>query len=1253
MIRTFTTSHISSELIIAEKSNAFKKFLQTKFLKLFLFTCFCVVTNKAAIAQWSSDSTVNTPVCTSPSDQSSTVMASDGAGGSFIAWQDGRNGDYDIYAQHINAAGIPQWQKNGKAIRIAGGDQGNLDIVADGDGGAIITWSDAPASNDNKFIGAQRINAAGEVQWSANGIPVNTPDTLNIFAVVTDGDGGAIITWTNYHPHIGTDSMRTQHINSAGIKQLGINGIGIPINYDQIIDISMIPDDKGGAIISYEGDDNLYAQRTDAAGVSQWTPKGVFISSVTGLRGGSNFITTDGAGGAIITYTNSDDIYAQHVNATGTKQWTNNGVVICNAANVQFNPLIISDDAGGAIITWLDARNNNYDIYAQRINSEGVPQWQQNGTSIFTSVGTQYLSLVSDDEGGAIIILGNGDIYAQHINMQGINQWANNGIAVSTALHSQQDPVMVSDGAGGAIIAWIDDRSSNNNSDNDIYAQNVKADGTLGCVIPAITTQPLALQTVCKNTAPANLTLTATGEDLTYQWYTDDDSVGFNGNAVNGETKTSFTPVTNTADTFFYYVIVTNRCGDNDTSGYARVIVRDLPVITALSGDNGTITPDGTTTIDCSGAQTYIITPNSCYHIADVLIDNVSNAGAVNSGSYTFDNVQANHTIAVTFAINQNTITASSGDNGTITPDGTTTIDCSGAQTYIITPNSCYHIADVSIDGISNLDAVNSGSYTFDDVKANHTIAVTFAIHQNTITASSGDNGTITPDGATTINCSSAQTYTITPNSCYHIADVLIDNVSNASAVSRGSYTFNNVQSNHTISASFAANSLPDAGTISGTSSICARSNTTFTDNISGGIWSSNNTSVADVNASTGAVTGIALGTATIKYTVTGSCGSQYTTKDISVVNAPNAGTIYGSFAICIGSTSIFTSSGDRGGVWSSSNAAVAKIDASTGMITGKKAGLAIIKYTVSSSCGSKYTSAMVTVIPNAMVLIAPIGSPFTRLTDASCSYTVGESEFMPFAVSICDVPVLSYALTGATTGSGISLSGVKLNKGKTTIKWKATAGSLTTNISIVVNVKDIQPPYITCKPGVTKNISGSAYTVSGSEFDATASDNCGTPSLMYSLSGATVVPFLSSNTSLAGKHLNAGTTKINWKATDDSHNVSVCTTVVNIKKSKSSGSYNSTIAVQPDSKILRSVKLNVLAMPNPSTSKFTLVINSSGTDKINILVYDLAGRKIEQKVNIEPTSTVQLGDSYFPGMYIVEIMQGKEVVHLKLIKAE
>jgi hypothetical protein len=144
-----------------------------------------------------------------------------------------------------------------------------------------------------------------------------------------------------------------------------------------------------------------------------------------------------------------------------------------------------------------------------------------------------------------------------------------------------------------------------------------------------------------------------------------------------------------------------------------------------------------------------------------------------------------------------NTITASAGSHGSISPSGSVTVPVGTDKTFTITPDSGYHIADVRVDGES-VGAVSS--YKFSKVTEDHTIVASFAIDTHTITASAGSGGSISPDGEVQVNHGSSQSFTIKPDTNNNIKSVLVDGVS-VGPVS--SYTFKNVTENHSIAASF------------------------------------------------------------------------------------------------------------------------------------------------------------------------------------------------------------------------------------------------------------------------------------------------------------------------------------------------------------------------------------------------------------------------------------------------------------------
>jgi hypothetical protein len=426
-------------------------------------------------------------VSTAAGDQDIPQLTSDGAGGAIITWQDSRGGATgDIYAQRVNASGSVLWAANGVAICTYTGNQVFPQITSDGAGGAIITWEDWRSEITDVY--AQRVNASGVVQWTADGVAICTYAKDQEFVQITsDGAGGAIITWWDER-NGDTSSIYAQRVDALGSVKWVANGVAICTAAGGPNSPQLTSDGTGGAIITWNdrrnGNYDVYAQRVNASGAVQWTANGVAIYTAEGDQGSLQIIS-DGSGGAIIAsddYRNGkSDVYAQRVEASGNVLWVAQGVAICTAADYQLDPQLTSDGAGGAIITWLDFRSGNYDIYAQRVYS-GVCQyasWQANGNPFSTAAGDQwYEQITSDGSGGSIITWedsrsGNTDIYAQRVDPSGCALWGGNGVSICTAAGEHWSPQLTSDGTGGAIIVWQDRRNY------DIYAQRADAHGWL------------------------------------------------------------------------------------------------------------------------------------------------------------------------------------------------------------------------------------------------------------------------------------------------------------------------------------------------------------------------------------------------------------------------------------------------------------------------------------------------------------------------------------------------------------------------------------------------------------------------------------------------------------------------------------------------------------------------------------------------------------------------------------------------------
>ncbi len=177
-------------------------------------------------------------------------------------------------------------------------------------------------------------------------------------------------------------------------------------------------------------------------------------------------------------------------------------------------------------------------------------------------------------------------------------------------------------------------------------------------------------------------------------------------------------------------------------------------------------------------------------------------------------------------------------------------------------------------------------------------------------------------------------------------------------------------------------NPLPNAGTILGNNTVCLGSTLILTDATTGGAWSSTNNRATIIS---GTVTPVSSGLDTIQYIVSNTCGNDTARKTIAITVLPNAGTIIGANAACIG-TNLILSDLTSGGIWGSSNATAT---VNTGTVTPVSPGIDTIRYMVTNTCGTDTAIKIVTItpLPNAGTILgsntACLGTNLV-LTDAT-----------------------------------------------------------------------------------------------------------------------------------------------------------------------------------------------------------------------------------------------------------------------------
>ncbi len=218
----------------------------------------------------------------------------------------------------------------------------------------------------------------------------------------------------------------------------------------------------------------------------------------------------------------------------------------------------------------------------------------------------------------------------------------------------------------------------------------------------------------------------------------------------------------------------------------------------------------------------------------------------------------------------------------------------------------------------------------------------------------------------------------------------------------------------------------PNPAAISGPTGVCVGLTITLTDATGGGTWTSSNTALATINVSSGIVTGVAAGTPTMTYTLYTGC---YMTFPITVNPTPAA--ISGTMNACVGATSTLTDA-TTGGTWSSSNAGIASVGTSSGVVTGGSAGTATITYTLPAGCTA-----------TTPFTVNPVPAAITGTTNVC----VGLTTTLADAVSGGTWTSSNTAIATVTSTTGVVTGG---SAGTATITYTLPAGCyVTTNVTV------------------------------------------------------------------------------------------------------------------------------------------------------------------------------------------------------------
>jgi len=359
--------------------------------------------------------------------------------------------------------------------------------------GVVYVWSDT--RNGDRDLFAQLISLSGTKLWGEEGIVIdNANERQEDPMIITATDGSVIIGYVDYSQDDLGD-IRMNKINSNGEKQWGDRGVSICNLNGVQFSINLVTDSEGGAYIVWHDERinyaQTYVQHVNASGTISFPENGFNLYPISEHLGANTF-WEDNEGGAVIAFEVQGEVQILRIHKDNREiiEWGPKKLMP-SLAYSQRNPKMCPDGVGGFIfaVEFLDPTiNESLRIRAQRIDLTGNLLWTEGGKNITSSVIRQQEKhrVLEVDTGGFIIAWEDkinaysdvSNIYINRYDLDGNSLWQNNGQAVYSINASQSNLRIAPTNAHGAVIVWEDTRYVHNEQPQ-IFAQKFSATGSV------------------------------------------------------------------------------------------------------------------------------------------------------------------------------------------------------------------------------------------------------------------------------------------------------------------------------------------------------------------------------------------------------------------------------------------------------------------------------------------------------------------------------------------------------------------------------------------------------------------------------------------------------------------------------------------------------------------------------------------------------------------------------------------------------
>ncbi|MFB6456352.1 Ig-like domain-containing protein [Chitinophaga sp. Hz27] len=853
------------------------------------------------------------------------------------------------------------WMSSDNTIATVDATTGLVHGVAGGTATITYTVTNTCGSNANSY--SVVVNTVPVVQPITGSANICMGTNTNAYTDATPGG-----TWSS---------------NNNSIATVDVNGNVIPVATGSFILSYTVPGGCGNGVATLNvtvGDVPADATITGAAGVcigattalnvdktgGSWSSSDNTIATVDPTTG---LVTGVSTGNVIITYTQTNtcgtkpNTHTIAVSAGATAANIAGSTNICTGANYTYT----NATPGG---TWSSSNNA---IATVDVNGSVTPKAAGNfilsytvssgcgddtKTLAITVTATPIDAVIS---GPATVCTGSAITLTAD---QAGGSWSSSNNAVATVVNTTG--VVSGVTSGNVIISYNQSNSCGTKTNTQSVTVNEAP------VLTAIG----GSTSICKGNTYAYTNTTAGGS-----WKSSDNSI------ATVDITGNVTPVA--AGSFTLTYTVSSACGD--VSQTLFITVGDKPALGSINGANSVCVGATIVLTNSTPAGSWVSTDNT---IATVDVNGTVKgiaAGTVDI-SYAVSNTCGTSTQTKTIIVNaQPVVAAIIGSNAICTGATATYTNATVGGNWSSSDNS---IATVSTTGVVTPVAKGSFTlnYTVNSVCGNVTQGLLITVNSKPVLNATTGVNTICVGGNVTLNNAFVGGTWSSSNTAIATVDVTGKVTAFAIGTADIYYSATNGCGTTQIPFTITVSDKPVVPVISGVTDICKNAQTNFTNTLTGGQWSSADNSIATVNATTGAVSGVSAGTTNIIYTVTNTCGNSAQSHAITVNDIPVVAPINGIADICQ-NTGIQLSNTIANGKWTSSNNAIVSVD-NSGWATGLAIGTADITYTVDNKgCVGSTTSTIHVQGLKLMLSSSPetiiAGKSFTVTSTGDAAYTV------------------------------------------------------------------------------------------------------------------------------------------------------------------------------------------------------------------------------------------------------------------------